>query len=263
MSLALSILLDWKFRAVRGLTDLEVISAFTASFTFTYVSLVLACFCRWLPPERYNRVDDMVIEALRSVLRKILCRTAHGRRNEEDGILQPTDTTMPAPRSGSSRRENIRQSARESDPSNTIANRTQSGSARFVADGGSANPNGRPETPFESYLIAISDQHLVTGLAILITTTLMLTGASGWNERLSFHAFQIASLLGYMSCIIHLCALTVIRDYFDTHRRLRNLRAVLMILLLLLLLLNLWIAFGSGPDPTLAVKCWTALPFLS
>lgn len=95
---------------------------------------------------------------------------------------------------------------------------------------------GKRVQAFEQFMLTMSDQQLITGMALILTTTFILAGVRGLNGNFSVYSFQVATRLGYFSCIIHLCSLSILRNYFDKDRRLMNLRAVLMVIFLILLI---------------------------
>ncbi|TQN68834.1 hypothetical protein CSHISOI_06633, partial [Colletotrichum shisoi] len=68
---------------------------------------------------------------------------------------------------------------------------------------------------FESFILAMSDQQLITGVALLIVTTYMTFSELG--ESFSVYPFQVATRLGYCSCIVHLCTICLLREHFDAN----------------------------------------------
>ncbi|KAF6830027.1 hypothetical protein CMUS01_07921 [Colletotrichum musicola] len=87
---------------------------------------------------------------------------------------------------------------------------------------------------FESFILAMSDQQLITGFALVITTTFM-TFRDDLSDSFSVYSFQIATRLGYFSCIVHFCTISLVRERFDASRFMRNVRSALVAVLLVLL----------------------------
>ena len=86
---------------------------------------------------------------------------------------------------------------------------------------------------FEAFILTMSDGHLVTGFASVLSTIFLLAGVQSWDARTSVWTFQVAAMLGYFSFIVHLCSLTVTRQYFDDrHPALRHMRTLLIALFL-------------------------------
>ena len=83
----------------------------------------------------------------------------------------------------------------------------------------------------ERFVLALSDQQLVTGLAILV---------AGYTDRCSrsIYHFRIISALGWFSSTTHLSTLAVLRPYLIDHPRVRNWRVVSMIAILGLLIVS-------------------------
>ena len=79
------------------------------------------------------------------------------------------------------------------------------------------------------FILALSDQQLVTGLAILI-------GAIANWCRITLYEFQMATCLAWFSMTTHLLTLDILKGYFIRHRTLRHWRVVGVVLNLLLLI---------------------------
>ncbi|KAK1966028.1 hypothetical protein LY78DRAFT_657712 [Colletotrichum sublineola] len=88
---------------------------------------------------------------------------------------------------------------------------------------------------FESFMVSMSDQQLITGVALIVTTTFM-SFDHHLSNSFSVYSFQVATRLGYFSCIVHLCTISLLREHFDTHKRLRNFRLMLVAMILVLLI---------------------------
>ncbi|KAK2022881.1 hypothetical protein LX32DRAFT_709274 [Colletotrichum zoysiae] len=89
---------------------------------------------------------------------------------------------------------------------------------------------------FESFMVAMSDQQLITGVALIITTTFMSFDPH-LSASFSVYSFQVATRLGYFSCIVHLCTVSLLREHFDTGKRLRDFRVLLVAIILVLLVI--------------------------
>ncbi|KAI9880073.1 MAG: hypothetical protein M1830_005605 [Pleopsidium flavum] len=80
------------------------------------------------------------------------------------------------------------------------------------------------------FVLALSDQQLVTGLAMLI---------AGYTKRcsMSLYHFNIVTALAWFSSTIHLSTLTVLRDHLMDHPMVRTWRVIGMVSMLGLLLI--------------------------
>ncbi|KAH7119139.1 hypothetical protein B0J11DRAFT_86453 [Dendryphion nanum] len=97
------------------------------------------------------------------------------------------------------------------------------------------------------FILALSDQQLATGLAILIA-------AISNQCTLTVYEFQVAFALAWFSCTTHLSTLDVLRDYLIKHGVVRNWRVFGMIVLLILLIYALIMTMASI-DETIPVQC--------
>ena len=99
----------------------------------------------------------------------------------------------------------------------------------------------------ERFVLALSDQQLVTGLAVLI---------AGYTDRCSrsFYHFQIIAVLGWFSSTTHLSTLAVLRTYLIDHPRVRDWRVTAMLAIFGLLVVSQTGAF-STQDGSLSVQC--------
>lgn len=98
------------------------------------------------------------------------------------------------------------------------------------------------------FILALSDQQLVTGLAVLI---------AGFVSpcSMSMYHFNIIAALGWFSSTTHLSTLAVLRVYFIEHPRLRNWRVVAMLFVLALLITAQVVTGASTLDNSLPVRC--------
>jgi hypothetical protein len=93
----------------------------------------------------------------------------------------------------------------------------------------------RPDLPREvreealiRFMVVLSDQQLVTGLAILL-------GCVANQCTITGYEFSVVTSLAWFSSTTHLATLDVLRDYFRAHTVLRNWRIFGMVALLLIL----------------------------
>ena len=96
-------------------------------------------------------------------------------------------------------------------------------------DDTSRDARERRSKALEKFILALSDQQLVTGLAVLI---------AGYISpcSMSMYHFNIIAALGWFSSTVHLSTLSVLRVYLIEHPRLRDWRVVAMLLVLVLLI---------------------------
>ena len=88
----------------------------------------------------------------------------------------------------------------------------------------------RRSKAMEKFVLSLSDQQLVTGLAILIAGSTRPCAISG-------HHFDIIAALGWFSSTVHLSTLAVLRDYLMNNPIMRNWRVVGMVAMLVFLVL--------------------------
>lgn len=104
-------------------------------------------------------------------------------------------------------------------------------------------------------MMSISDQQLVTGLAILVAGYYEMM-----NNNLSLYHWQIVVYLAWLSSAVHIASLTLLRDVFNSNPALRNLRVAGMLALLALLAIAMWLTrFTAQPYVMgLPARClWT------
>ena len=90
----------------------------------------------------------------------------------------------------------------------------------------------------ERFILALSDQQLVTGMAVLIA------GFFDPCSRSLYH-FNIIAALGWFSSTCHLSTLSVLRIYLIEHPRVRDWRVVAMILIFFMLFIAQIFSFSS------------------
>ncbi|KAG8156764.1 hypothetical protein KVR01_013369 [Diaporthe batatas] len=79
-----------------------------------------------------------------------------------------------------------------------------------------------------NFLISLSDQQLVTGLAVLVA-------AVSGQQTLTGYDFSVATCLGWFSCTTHLTTIDVLCVHFQRHRVIRHFRVAGLICLMGLL----------------------------
>lgn len=94
--------------------------------------------------------------------------------------------------------------------------------------------------------MSLSDQQLVTGLAILVAGYYEMI-----NSNLSVYHWQIVVYLAWLSSAVHIASLTLLRDVLNKNPTLRNLRVAGMLILLALLVSAMW--------PTRRLVYWNVL----
>ena len=125
-----------------------------------------------------------------------------------------------------------------------------------VADHGDASEDDdksreareRRSKGLEKFILALSDQQLVTGLAVLIAG--FISPCS-----MSIYHFNIIAALGWFSSTTHLSTLAVLRAYFIEHPTLRTWRVVAMLFVLVLLIITRVVTLASTLDNSLPVRC--------
>lgn len=111
-------------------------------------------------------------------------------------------------------------------------------------------PRKAREEALTRFILALSDQQLATGLAVLI--------AGVANQcRLSTYEFSIILSLAWFSSTTHLATLDALRDYFVGHGVVRNWRVAGMLTILGLLGYSLFLTILAliGLSPELPIQC--------
>ena len=100
----------------------------------------------------------------------------------------------------------------------------------------------------QKFILGLSDQQLVTGLAILIT---------GYSERCSITAyhFTIVSALAWLSSTTHLSTLAVLQDYLIHHPIVKTWRTIGMLCMLGMLFYALLITQLYYSDYKMPIQC--------
>ncbi|USP74767.1 hypothetical protein yc1106_02041 [Curvularia clavata] len=106
---------------------------------------------------------------------------------------------------------------------------------------------GERQEALTRFILALSDQQLATGFAVLI-------GAIANHSSLTAYDFRIAFGLAWFSATTHLATLDALRDYFIFHTTVRNWRIRGMVLILLLLFYCQFITLAS-PHDSVPMQC--------
>ena len=126
---------------------------------------------------------------------------------------------------------------------------------RRIFRANSRNQDSRWRDIIEKVMLSVSDQQLVTGLAILVAGYYEMM-----NNNLSVYHWQIVVYLAWLSSAVHIASLTLLRDVFNNNPTLRNLRVAGMLLLLALLEVAMWpirfTDYWGGRPVGMPVRCW-------
>ena len=98
------------------------------------------------------------------------------------------------------------------------------------------------------FVLALSDQQLVTGLAILI-------GALASRCKISAYEFDVVIGLAWFSSTTHLATLDVLRDYFIRNQIVRNVRLVGMLILMGILAFGVIVIDTTAYVSVQALQC--------
>ncbi|KAJ5970364.1 uncharacterized protein N7479_000282 [Penicillium vulpinum] len=82
---------------------------------------------------------------------------------------------------------------------------------------------------FENFVLTMSDQQLVTGFALVIAAQLIRYGVADLDKTISAYSYCMAVNLALFSCVTHLSSMTVLRSHYDSNKRLRDIKTVLMV----------------------------------
>ena len=101
--------------------------------------------------------------------------------------------------------------------------------------------------------MSLSDQQLVTGLAILVAGYYEMA-----NHNLTLYHWHMIVWLALLSSSVHIASLTLLRDVLNKNPVLRNLRVAGMLILLVLLSTATWPTRGGLSALYVPAKCcWT------
>ena len=178
----------------------------------TVATMTVAYFTRALPRERYNRLDNSIVDGISNtkigaVFGGIASATGH--------ILELFTTLF-------GRKEST--AARGTDSSNEHLDQDEY--------------DERKRSAMESFMLSLSDQQLFTGIAVV---------ASAFSKRcqISYISFAIATQLAWCSCITHLATLASLRTYLDKNNRTKRLR-ISLVAIMFLFLLGMVVYLKSG-----------------
>ncbi|KAK2600998.1 hypothetical protein N8I77_010482 [Diaporthe amygdali] len=122
------------------------------------------------------------------------------------------------------------------------------------------SPRGRDEeytrrrvAALEKFILGLGDQQLVSGISITLAIYLIRFGVAGLDQKVSGYSYCIAVHLALLSCVVHLSSLTILRDHFDAHKHLRNIRICLILPAVGMLLPQLVLA--QAVDSTVTLTC--------
>lgn len=106
----------------------------------------------------------------------------------------------------------------------------------------------RRKDSLEGFILSLSDQQLVTGLAILI---------AGFSQMysMSAHHFNIVASLAWFSSATHLATLAILKNYFREHTTVRNWRVGIMLILLIMLVVA-QVPGWADKDNSVPVICY-------
>ena len=110
------------------------------------------------------------------------------------------------------------------------------GSAAVQAGDTNARKNRRDA--LRAFILSLSDQQLVTGLAV------MIAGFSKYCSISTYH-FNIVASLAWFSSTTHLSTLAVLRDYLISHPTIRTWRIIGMLIMLCLLFAAVLVTWNS------------------
>ena len=103
-----------------------------------------------------------------------------------------------------------------------------------------------------AFVLAQSDQQLVTGIAILI---------AGFMKSCStdMHHFEIVAALAWFSAVTHVASLQLSKNYLIKHTTVRNIRVVVLLMFLVLLLIAQTLGYAPVNPTSPAVCSWSQL----
>lgn len=110
---------------------------------------------------------------------------------------------------------------------------------------------------FRSWLLAMSDQQLVSGLALAIALNMLRNGVGGLDLQVTGYAYNNAVILAFFSCMIHLASLGILRAYLRERGALKHVRVALMLCVFLLILQGLAETWQEL-DPFVSLRCAVA-----
>lgn len=166
----------------------KVLVSFIATAAFTLLSIFVGYLCEWLPGTDTNHVDQVVILTVTTVVKFCFSPSLTRLRKFKDRLSTP--------------------SIRKKHYPEELAKKWSAALERFI--------------------LALSDQQLVTGIAIMATIYMKACD-------ISIYSFQMAAALAWFSSTTHLATLIILTSYFDSHRVARNFRAFMMVSMMIML----------------------------
>lgn len=128
---------------------------------------------------------------------------------------------------------------------------------RCVLHANSRNEESKWREIIEDVTLSLSDQQLVTGLAILIAGYYEML-----NNNLSVYHWNIVVYLAWMSSAVHIASLTLLQNVFTEQRTLRNIRVAGMTTLFVLLTTAMWPLRRTAVPLGTPAKClWVSRPW--
>ncbi|KAF2815618.1 uncharacterized protein BDZ99DRAFT_493623 [Mytilinidion resinicola] len=109
----------------------------------------------------------------------------------------------------------------------------------FLLGRKSRNGDKRRVRVFQSFILALSDQKLASGLALVVAINVIRNGVHDLDTKIGAYSYSIAVILAFFSCIIHLATVAALRDYLRVRGIFKNIRVAIMICILALLLQSL------------------------
>jgi hypothetical protein len=121
---------------------------------------------------------------------------------------------------------------------------------RHIFRANSRNEDSRWRKVIERVMMSLSDQQLVTGLAILVAGYHEMT-----SNNLDLYHWHMIVWLALLSSSVHIASLTLLRDVFNKNPVLRNFRVAGMLILLVLLATATWPTRKGLSGLWLPAKC--------
>ncbi|RYP83840.1 hypothetical protein DL770_005310 [Monosporascus sp. CRB-9-2] len=171
----------------------KVLTSFGISTLLAIAAILITYFTRALRQDRYNALDDVLVDGLSGLLRK-----PGGGRDEAAIAAQRTVT-------------------------------------------------------FETFIQAMADQQLFTGLSLIVAIYMVRYGVTGLDADVSAYSYSIAANLALLSCVTHLSTMTVLRSRLTKSKRLRDTRVFLMLVAIALLMPEL--VASQVLDSSFTLRC--------
>jgi hypothetical protein len=85
-----------------------------------------------------------------------------------------------------------------------------------------------PRNWYERVILALSDQQLFIGFAMIFATLLIRCKLNNMDLQITAFTFAIATCCAVFACTVHFICLTAMAHYFHAHKRLRTVRVLIM-----------------------------------